>query len=108
MPVSIYKVMPEGQKNQEVAWLAGEEWKLPQQVAALTEWVEKHGSSLPPGGYVADIGFCWRRDASAGGSALLPALLKAMGDADIALFLSEYPGFADDRHGQTEPSNSES
>jgi len=96
--------MPEGQKNEKVAWLGGEEWSLPPQVEALEKWLQQQGDGLPPGRYVADIGFCWRRDACAGGSALAANTLRLMADAGMDLFLSEYSGFSDEWNDKIEQS----
>ena len=72
MPTSIYRVTPEGEANQDVAWLADNEWLLPPQVEVLQAWILESGSQLQRAYYVADIGFCWRRDASGGGSGRAP------------------------------------
>ena len=62
MPVNIYRVTPEDQKNDQIAWLCDDVWMLRPQVEALSKWLEDQ-RALPPGKYVADVGFCWRRDA---------------------------------------------
>jgi len=67
MPVNIYRLTPEGQENETVAWLCDCEWSLAPQVEALSAWVQST-PTLPPGDYIADIGFCWRRDARGGGA----------------------------------------
>jgi hypothetical protein len=66
------------------------------QIEALSAWLKADGSNLEPAEYVADIGFSWRRDALAGGPVLEPAALRRMADLGMSLFLSEYPGFADE------------
>ena len=96
MPVNIYRVTPEGQKNRRIAWLCDGEWHLRPQIEALSAWLSAEGSSLAPAEYVADVGFCWRRDALAGGPVLEPTALRRMADLGMSLYLSEYPGFADE------------
>ena len=95
MPVKIYRVAPDGQENEEIAWLCGDQWLLWPQIDALSEWLERTGGSLPPAKYVADVGFCWRRDASAGGPVLKPDSMRRMAELGMCLFLSEYSGFSD-------------
>src|SRR5690349_17114748 len=96
MPVNIYRVTPEGQKNERVAWLCDDEWKLTPQSEALAAWLQGEGSRLEPARYVADIGFSWRRDACAGGPAFSPATLRQMAELGMSLFISEYAGFTDE------------
>ena len=94
MPVNIYRRTPVGEKNEAVAWLCDDEWRLTPQSEALAEWLCTDEAKLPPGDYVADIGFQWRRDASAGGPALAPDTLRRLADLNMQLNISEYPGFA--------------
>jgi hypothetical protein len=96
MPVNIYRVTPDGQKNERVAWLCGGEWELTPQSEALAAWLQGEGSRLEPARYVADIGFSWRRDACAGGPAFSPATLRQMAELGMSLFISEYAGFTDE------------
>jgi hypothetical protein len=96
MPVNIYQVTPERQKNERVAWLCDGEWLLCPQIDALSEWLEKTGTALAAAEYVADVGFCWRRSASSGGPVLEPLTLRRMADLGMSLFLSEYSGFAEE------------
>ncbi len=96
MPVNIYRVTPEGQKNQRIAWLCDDEWHLRPQVDALISWLNSDAANIESAEYVADVGFCWRRDASAGGPVLEPETLSRMAAIGMSLFLSEYPGFDDD------------
>jgi hypothetical protein len=96
MPVNIYRVTPEGQKNEHVAWLCDDEWTLTPQSEALTSWLQTEGAKLAPDKYVADIGFSWRRDAMSGGPAFSPETLRQMADLGMSLFISEYRGFADE------------
>jgi len=96
MPVNIYRVMPDGQKNERVAWLCAGEWRLTPQSEALTAWLRTEGLKLAPAEYVANIGFSWRRDACSGGPAFEPGTLRQMADLGMSLFISEYAGFADE------------
>jgi hypothetical protein len=96
MPVNIYRVVPDDQENEPIAWLCDDDWLLRAQVEALAGWLEQFGSRLPPAEYVADIGFCWCRGARAGGPVLQPVMLRRMADVGMSLFLSEYPGFAEE------------
>ncbi|QDV34140.1 hypothetical protein [Tautonia plasticadhaerens] len=94
MPVNIYRVTPEGQKNEPIAWLCDDDWRLLEQSEELEAWLAEQGPTLKPAHYVADIGFAPRRDAMGGGAALSPELMRMMADLGMYLFLSEYP--ADD------------
>jgi len=91
MPVSIYRVAPEGQKNEDIAWLCDDNWRLPDQAEALEKWLAENCATLRPDEYVADIGFTPREDASGGGAALSPRMMRVMADLGMSLFLSEYP-----------------
>jgi hypothetical protein len=92
MPVNIYRVTPEGQKNESIAWLCDDNWRLPDQAEALEAWLAANHAALKPNKYVADIGFTMREDASGGGAAIPPEMMRAMADLGMSLFLSEYPG----------------
>jgi len=108
MPVNIYRVTPDGQKNERVAWLCEGEWRLTPQSEALSAWLQGEGARLSPDRYVANIGFSWRRDACSGGPAFEPETLRRMADLGMSLFISEYAGFADEvdeEGGVAEPSN---
>jgi hypothetical protein len=95
MPVNIYKVTPDDQDNEEIAWLCDDEWQISPQIAALSTWLELNSSMLQPGEYVADVGFGWRRDASAGGPVLEPVAMRRMAELGMSLYLSEYGFFTD-------------
>src|SRR5262245_14911188 len=101
MPVNIYRVARDGLKNERVAWLCDNEWLLQPQIDALSAWLEQVGDTLPADDYVADVGFCWRRTASAGGPVLEPTAMRRMAELRMSLFLSEYPGFAEDDEQDT-------
>ena len=57
MPVNIYRVTPECQQNEDVAWLCDDEWSLTPQVEALSAWLQLSTANLPPADYIADLGF---------------------------------------------------
>jgi len=100
MPIKIYRVTAQHQGNEDIAWLCDDEWLLRAQVETLSKWLESKGAALRPGEYVADIGFCWRGSARAGGPVLEPAAMKRMADLGMSLFLSEYPGFGDEAESE--------
>jgi hypothetical protein len=87
MPVSIYS---ESTRSSWRTSLCDDEWELPKQVPVLEAWLKKNKKKLPPGRYVADIGFMVRKDAAGGGAALPSAMLGAMAELKMSLFLSEY------------------
>ena len=88
VPIIIYSAKAD---RTTVAWLCDENWRLPDQTAELERWVRENGSILPPGEYVADIGFAPRGDAFGGGGAFSPETMRIMADLGITLFLTEYP-----------------
>lgn len=97
MPTYICKVNTPGDRSEnQIASLCDGEWDLRTQAEALSAWLEANSGTLQPGEYVADIGFCWRRNACGGGAALDPQTLRWMADAGIYLHLSEYSGFSDE------------
>ena len=96
MPVTIYRVKQVGQDNERVTWLCDDEWPLTPQVEALCAWLKVVESTLPPADYIADVGFCWRRNAMSGGPVLEPGDMTRMAAFGMTLFLSEYGGFADE------------
>jgi hypothetical protein len=93
MPINIYR--DNTSEHDKIAWLCDGGWDLAEQVDTLTFWLEENGKNLLTGSYVADIGFCWRRDARGGGAVLPPNAMKMMSDIGMFLFLSEYSGFSD-------------
>jgi hypothetical protein len=94
MPVSIRRIFREGGDYISLACLGDDEWDLSAQIGFLESWIEANLKDLPAGEYIADVGFCWRRDAGGGGSALSPEFMIKLGSAGFSLFLSEYPGFS--------------
>ena len=95
MSVNIYRNTSNEQENEKIALLCDDEWELAPQIDALVHWLEQTGATLPPAENVADVGFCWRRDA--GGAAVIePAAMRQMADLGMSLYLSEYAGFSDE------------
>jgi len=103
MPVNICRVTPDEEENESIAWLGDDEWLLRPQIEALSAWLDQAARTLPPAEYVADVGFCWRRDARAGGPVLGPSTMQHIVRLGMSLYLSEYPCFA----GEPEASASE-
>jgi len=96
VPVNVYV---DNDSRTKVAWLCDDNWRLPDQVEALWEWLQQNRASLSQGPYIADIGFSPRPDAAGGGSALSSEMLRALGEVGMDLHLSEYPSIrnSDDR-----------
>jgi hypothetical protein len=88
MPVKIYS---EHRPGEEVAWLCDDNWRLSDQVSALEAWLHDSQTKLKTGRYIADIGFSVREDASGGGAAISPEMMRRMADLGMSLFLSDYP-----------------
>ena len=88
MPINIYSE----NTPEKLAYLCDSNWRLPDQVEALEIWLKENRSRIKSGGYVADIGFTLRQDASGGGAAISPEMMRTMADLGMSLFLSEYPG----------------
>lgn len=96
MPVNIYRITSEGgRKNERIAWLCEDCWRLPDQAEALEAWLMDNRAILKADDYVADIGFTPREDALGGGAAISPEMMRTMADLGISLFLSEYPASSD-------------
>lgn len=89
MPINIYRDVDGTPK---VAWLCDGSWELPVQIDALSSWIGQQASELNDGPYVADIGFSVRSDASGGGAVLEPRIMQLLAEANMSVFLSEYPG----------------
>jgi hypothetical protein len=96
MPVNIYRVTPQAQKNEPIEYLCEDNWRLPDQAKALEAWLIQHRVTLKPDEYVADIGFTPRKDALGGGAAIPPEMLRTMAELGMSLFLSEYPSDDED------------
>lgn len=91
MPVNIYRVIPEGQESERIAWLCDGNWRLSDQAEVLKAWLENHGTTLKPDRYIADIGFAPRENALGGGASISPEMMRTMADLGMSLLLSEYP-----------------
>lgn len=102
MPVNIYRETPDEQEIDYIASLCDGEWELAPQIEALSLWLEQTSVELPSAEYVADIGFCWRRDAATGGGVLEPAAMRRMADLGMSLYLSEYAGFSDELNAKAD------
>ena len=88
MPIKIYSE----DHAEKLAWLCEGNWRLPDQVEALESWLTENRATIKSGRYVADIGFTLREDASGGGAAISPEMMRTMADLGMSLFLSEYAG----------------
>jgi hypothetical protein len=88
MPISIYR---DDDSRAEIAWLCDDDWSLPAQVTALEAWLTQSAAAVGGGHSIADIGFSIRADATGGGAAVSPEMMRRMADLGITLFLSEYP-----------------
>jgi hypothetical protein len=90
MPIVVRKVEGDHFVNLEV--IAGDEWKLREQVEALEDWLQNNTHKLDPQfRWVADIGFEQRKGAMGGGPPLTLNLMKHCLDANLEIYLSEYP-----------------
>jgi hypothetical protein len=97
MPITIRQILPDLEEDISLACLGDSEWCLPSQIELLESWIFANAQELPTGEYVADVGFCWRRDAAGGGSSLSTELMRRMSASGFSLYLSEYPGFAEEQ-----------
>ena len=93
MPCVIREVVDGRFRNREE--LLPEEWRLREQVEALQTWLEAEPRRLDPTRkWIADIGFCMRPDAGGGGPPISRRLMQMCLDANLEIWLSEYPGEA--------------
>jgi hypothetical protein len=93
LPVNIYKLpAADSEPIETIAWLCDGIWHLPEQIDALSSWVEEQSLNLPVGEYVADVGFHPRDGASGGGPTLEPKTMRRMADLGMSLYFSEYSG----------------
>lgn len=88
MPINIYSE----DTPEKLGYLCDGNWRLPDQVEKLDSWLKENRAKIKPGRYIADIGFTMREDASGGGAAMSPEMMRVMADIGMSLFLSEYPG----------------
>ncbi len=94
MPISIYS---DDDSKAEVAWLCTDDWSLPSQVSALEAWLTQPERTVSAGRCIADIGFSVRAEATGGGAAISPEMMRRMADLGITLLLSEYPAIQNAR-----------
>lgn len=96
MTCIIRKIVDERFENH--AEIEPEEWRLREQVEALEAWLSEHSGELDPEyEWVADIGFTVREDAFGGGPPITRKLMQMCVDANLEIYLSEYPGSSDAR-----------
>jgi hypothetical protein len=50
MPIRIEK-HPTGKPREEVAWLCGGKWELPEQILSLQKWLKRNHKKLDKGPY---------------------------------------------------------
>ncbi|MBB5037320.1 hypothetical protein [Prosthecobacter dejongeii] len=86
MPINIYS---EDSPTEKIDQLCDDIWNLPQQVNTLEKWLAASELKLKSGKYVADIGFMIRRNATGGGAAIAPEMMRSMADLGMSLYLSE-------------------
>ena len=87
MPISIYNSI----NDDKIKYLSANIWDLPSQILALQEWLEKEGTKLEKGKYVADIGFDVRKDATGGGGIINSKMIAILAEIGMEIYLSEYP-----------------
>ncbi|MCF2904819.1 hypothetical protein L0666_07455 [Octadecabacter sp. CECT 8868] len=95
MPINIFasleEAAPSKEKPKSIAWLCDDGWELPAQLFEFERWLEKDGTNLPKGSYVADIGFSLRPDATGGGAILSVSAMQTLVKVGMEVWLSEYP-----------------
>jgi hypothetical protein len=67
-----------------------DEWELPGQIHELEQWLKANHDKIPPGKYVADIGFQIRREATGGGSVISSEMIQLLAKMGMEIYLSEY------------------
>jgi hypothetical protein len=67
-----------------------DEWELPSQIHELEQWLKANHDKIPPGKYVADIGFQIRREATGGGSVISSEMIQLLAKMGMEIYLSEY------------------
>lgn len=94
MPINIFRVSQPEEENEAIEWLCDGIWELPDQIAALEEWL-KTNSSIAPDRYVADIGYSVRKGASGGGGILTLEMMQRLLAIGMEVYFSEYNGSSD-------------
>jgi hypothetical protein len=93
LPVVIRKVVCGRLEN--LCEVASGEWRLREQIGSLETWLKDNGGTLDPRiEWVADVGFCVCADARGGGPVITRDMMKMCLDANLQIWLSEYPGDA--------------
>lgn len=75
--------------------LADDVWRLREQVESLEAWLRDNRHQLDATHeWIADIGFCSRKDALGGGPPITRELMEMCLEVNLEIWLSEYPGEA--------------
>ena len=92
MPINLidYSDSEEDEKGTKLGKLCADIWEMPTQIRELEHWLFEHGSNLPIGDYIADVGYSPRKGACGGSAVLSPKAMKVMSEVGMSLFLSEY------------------
>ena len=80
-----------GDDRRDHLLLGPDEWDLRAQVDLLADWLRENDGKLEPAdGWVADIGFNVRIDASGGGPIISSEMMELCLRNNVEIFLSEY------------------
>lgn len=79
---------------EQIGSLSHDSWGIYDQLDALKIWLAEH-PDLPPGNYMADIGFMISPGATGGGAVLEPDMMRMLADLGMSLYFSEYSGESD-------------
>lgn len=60
------------------------------QLQVLADWLEENRGRLRKEKKIADLGFCYRKDAAGGGDVLSTELMNLCVEENLDLYLSEY------------------
>lgn len=93
MPINIYKT---NDGRDQIAWLCDDNWDISFQISELEKWLIENENLIEPAGYVADVGFEVRKEATGGGAVVSVVMMRIMADLGMELFLSEYGEDFDD------------
>ena len=98
MPINIkdYTDTKEGEKGTAIGYLCDDTWEMPEQIAALENWLKQNKEKLKKGSYAADLCFSPREGALGGGAVLSIEAMQIMVSIGMELYLSEYPPFEDE------------
>ena len=88
MPIKIYEA---SNPDNEIAWLANDEWEMPAQISALRNWLANEANKLSSEKHIADLGYSPRKNAAGGGEVIDIEMMESMVRLRIELHLSEYP-----------------